>query len=107
MVRTATIVWQGISGRSYEYELRSIGSTLPEAPGNYVFCRRGVDGRVAAIYAGETSDLSERFDSHHAAPCIKRQGATHISIHVHYGGLIARRAEEKDIRDRYNPSCNG
>ena len=40
-------------------------------------------------------------------PCIKRQGATHISFRVHNGTAADRRAEEKDIRDRYNPSCNG
>ena len=107
MVRTATIVWHGISGQSYEYELRPIGSTLPKAPGNYVLCRRLENGRYSAIYAGETSDLSERFDDHHAMPCIKRRGATHISYRVHYGGKDARQMEEKDIRARYNPPCNG
>ena len=107
MVRTATIVWQGISGWNFEYELHPIGSALPKGPGNYVFCRRGVDGRYSAIYAGETSDLSERFDSHHAMPCIKRCGATHISYRVHHGGKDARQIEEEDIRARYNPPCNG
>ena len=107
MVRTATIIWRGISGQNYEYELRPIGSTLPKAPGNYVLCRRGSDGRYSAIYAGETSDLSGRFDSHHAMPCIERNRATHISYRVHYGGKDARQTEEKDIRARYNPPCNG
>ena len=51
--------------------------------------------------------LSERFDSHHKMPCIRLQGATHIHVHQNDDGVAARRLEERDLVDRWNPPCNG
>ena len=107
MVQTQTFIWQGESGRSYEYELRTIGSTLPAVAGNYVVCGYNANGRFRAIYAGETGNLSERFDNHHKAWCIARLGATHISFHPNYAGEVARRTEEQDIIGGHSPPCNG
>ena len=60
-----------------------------------------------AIYVGETQDLSEGFDSHHKAICIRQHGATHIAAVVNRGGAAARRAQGQDIKNFYNPACNG
>ena len=56
---------------------------------------------------GETEDLSERFDNHHKMPCILFQGATHIHVHQNQNGRAARRLEERDLVDKWNPPCNG
>lgn len=102
---TPTCVWSGISGKTYTYYIHQIGTQFIAAPGNYVFAKV-VNGRWAAVYVGETENLAERFDYHHAMPCIRANGATHIHAHVNHGGGPARRDEETDIRRNYNPSCN-
>ena len=102
----ATTTWYGRSGRSYEYELLTIGSKLPSRAGNYVFCK-GEGSNRAPVYVGESSDLDARVSNHNEKECIERNGATHISYRLNAGGVDARRAEEKDIRERYNPACNG
>ena len=106
MVQTLTIVWQGASGTPYTYGLVPIGSTLPAAAGNYVVCRHNGNG-YSAVYVGETSNLSERLSNHNEEGCFKRHDATHVSFRENYAGVDARRAEEKDIRERYSPPCNG
>ena len=37
---------------------------------NYLFARKTEKGTFTPIYAGETGDISERFDNHHKMPCI-------------------------------------
>ena len=64
--------------------------------------------RYQVIYVGETSDLSTRFDSHHAMLCIDRHGATHLWIHPE--GMEDeddRKAVEEDLKQGWNPPCNG
>lgn len=102
----ATCTWQGKSGKTYSYEIFKIGAELPKKAGNYIFAKESSPQKWTAVYAGETGDLSGRFDNHHQDDCIKRNGATHIHIHVNSGGEQARRDEEKDIRNNYNTPCN-
>lgn len=73
--------------------------------GNYVFAKVA-GGRWSPVYAGETEDLSNRFDYHHRMPCINRHGATHIHARVNLDGRAARLDEESDIRWAYDPPCN-
>lgn len=103
-----TIIWRGKSGKQYEYWIYPISKMghFKAEPGNYMFARLGSDGHYA-VYAGETADLSERFDDHHKMPCIRRNGATHIHVHASSGNADVRRTEERDIIAQWNPSCNG
>jgi len=103
----ATIKWKSASGTEYPYTFYPINTEFSKGSGNYVFAKKLANGNWTRIYAGETGDFSERFDSHHAMPCIKREGATHITIHATSKNAAERRAEEKDIRDFLNPPCNG
>jgi hypothetical protein len=102
-----TIIWQGQSGKSYEYWIYKLPPNFSSKPGNYVFARETSPGRFVPVYIGETSDLSERFDNHHKAACISRNGATHIHAHVNSDGAAARLAEEADLVARWQPRCNG
>ena len=105
--QTETILWSGRSGKKYKYWIYPIGATFKAVPGNYVFARETSPNRYKPIYIGETSDLSERFDSHHKMACITRNGATHIHVHTTSGGQDVRRAEESDFVSNWNPICNG
>ena len=99
----ATITWEGANA---PYEIHPIGTDFNPNPGNYVFAKQTTPGSWLPIYAGETSDLSERFDSHHAMPCILENGGTHITVRINQDGEQARRDEERRIRENHNPSCN-
>ena len=103
---TQTVTWPGQSGKQYTYEVYRIGTNFNKVPGNYIFAKQTVTGWIP-IYIGETSDLSQRFDNHHAMPCIKRNGATHIHAHKSSSDANVRRAEESDLIKRWKPSCNG
>jgi len=48
--------------------------TFNAGPGNYVFAQETQPGRWKPICIGETSNLSERFDSHHKSSCIEQRG---------------------------------
>jgi hypothetical protein len=102
-----TIDWPGASGQTYRYWIYRMGTALQAKPGNYIFAKETSPGRWAPIYAGETGDLDLRFDNHHKATCITRNGATHIHAHVSSADEKVRRAEEADIVAKWNPTCNG
>ena len=107
MTTTAqTVNWPGFAGREYSYFVYPLGSSFKKAPGNYIFAKQTAAGWVA-IYIGETSDLSQRFDNHHAMPCIRSNGATHIHVHESSADAFVRRLEESDLIRRWNPPCNG
>lgn len=102
-----TIMWRGQSGRDYRYySVYKIGADFDAAPGNYIFAEEFGPGTFRPIYIGQTSDLSERFDNHHAMPCIKRNRATYIHVHRNDRGEKARLAEESDLIARWDPPCN-
>lgn len=106
MADEGTIQWDGRSGKTYKYWIYRIGTTFEEVPGNYVFAEETKPNTFRPIYIGETDNLGERFDNHHKMPCIKREGATHIHAHKNTAGQVARKAEEADLVDRWNPVCN-
>lgn len=98
--------WVGLSGTKYDYYVYPISTTFSDKkPANYLFAKLE-NGRWHAVYAGETEDLSQRFDDHHAMPCIKANGATHLHVHFSSDTRSERLAEEADIRKKWSPSCN-
>ena len=106
MADAQTIDWPGKSGKTYRYWIYPLPPNFTANPGNYIFAHETTSTKWSPIYVGETEDLSERFDNHHAKECIERQGATHIHAHINNNGQTARRAEEADIIARWNPPCN-
>ena len=107
MADAPSIEWEGKSSTKHTYWIYPIGQEFSAVPGNYIFAKETEPNTWAPIYIGETSDLSERFDNHHAMACIKRNGATHIHVHRNNGGEKARKAEEADLIAKWNPPCNG
>ena len=101
------VTCQGASGIEYNYTAYEIGGPLPVASGNYIFAKPGQGNLWVAIYAGETGNFGDRIPNHNELPCVRFNGGTHVLIHQHNGGPQARRAEERDIIENYDPPCNG
>jgi hypothetical protein len=94
-------IWIGGSGTQYTYFIHPLPINFdPDQDGNYIFSKKNENGKWAPIYIGE-GDLANRVnDNHHRAACIKRNGATHV--HVHLNAVEAHRiAEEQDLLERY------
>ena len=104
----STVTWTGKVNKEYNFSLHPIGTTFNAVPAVYIFTKETSDRKWAAIYIGETSDLSQRFDNHHAMPCIRRNGATHICVYTD-GMSVQRHREnlESDLLANCNPPCNG
>lgn len=100
------VTWVGKSGKKYTYMFFEIGAAFGAAPANYIFCKGTTEGKVRAIYIGQTGNFSERFDNHHRMPCIKQEGATHIFAHKSCDSEPTRKAEADDLIAKYNPICN-
>lgn len=106
MTKPTGIDWKCQSDKIYRYWIYTLDMEFEAMPGNYIFSRRSLETKHTAIYIGQTSDLSERFDQHHQMPCIKRHGATHICVHQSDVNEQVRMLEEKDIVKKYDPVCN-
>lgn len=106
MTDFGTITWRGKSGREYRYSIYSIDTAFNAASGNYVVAEEINPGLFLPIYIGQTADLSENFDRHHVMPCIKRNRARFIHIHLNDDGEEARRKEASDLIARWDPPCN-
>ncbi len=104
---TKTILWKGASGAEYKYWIYDLPPNFKAGAGNYIFAKETKPNTHVAIYIGETEDLSDRFDDHHAMACIKKEEATHIHVHSTSGVAQTRRDEESDLIARWSPSCNG
>jgi predicted GIY-YIG superfamily endonuclease len=57
------------------------------------------------IYAGQTDNLSTRFDSHHKADCFKDHEANCICVHVD-DDEESRLSKEDDLNKGLQPPCN-
>ena len=96
--------WIGASGTRYQYRVYPADHDFPAVPANYFFVALA-NKKWHPVYVGQTSDLSERFESHHRRLCIDRR-ATHI--HIHRNDVEqARLYEEADIIRKHQPPCNG
>ena len=102
--------WEGQSGRTYEFEVRDIPHNPPPGGGNYIFVRRERDDRGRDVwhplYIGETGHFVERFQNHEKLPCAQNLNMNQVHYHVHNGSAQVRRAEERDLIQRWNPPCN-
>ncbi len=108
MADTPTIDWAGKSGKTYRHWIFPLPPNFKAEEGNYVFAKETApnNGKWLPIYIGQTENLNERFDDHHAMPCIKRNGATHIHAHANKSKQT-RLDEEAGLIAEWNPPCNG
>ena len=95
----------GKSGTVYEFIIHKLPVSFNALGGIYLFTKQLNEGRHKYIYLGITNDLSERFDDHHKADCIKQHGATHLCA---FGESSEERRKfiEKDIMAVISTKCN-
>jgi hypothetical protein len=55
-------------------------TALRYTSGNYIFAKEVTPGHWLPVYVGQTSNLGERFDSHHKIATAKRLGAMAASM---------------------------
>jgi hypothetical protein len=101
-----TINLKGQSGAEYIFRTYELGQSFKPLGSLYCITACNAQGRHRVLYVGQTKDLSERFADHHKEDAWKRQGATHISVHLD-SNLTSRLRSEADLISFYNPCCNG
>lgn len=99
----------GKSGKIYTFKMFPIGTNFKSIGGVYIFVKHflGTDksNNYNLIYCGKTEDLSTRFDDHHKADCIKKNGANRICV-MSVSTEKERTSIEEDILAAYNFTCN-
>ena len=100
------INWPGSSGKTYQYWIYKIGTPFKDEPGNYIFVKQTSPNKWSPIYIGETDSLARRIPNHEKLPCVERNGGTHICVHTSSSNETARRSEESDLLNKWNPPCN-
>lgn len=101
-----SINWTGKSGREYTHFIYSIDQTFKDVPGNYIFAKETSPHKWSPCYIGQTGSLRDRMDGHEKEACARRHGATHIHVHVNSSAEDARRAQERDLIEQWQPPCN-
>ena len=106
MAHEGTINWPGASGREYRYWIFRIETGFKDEPGNYIYAKQTPSGQWTPVYIGETQSLRDRLPNHEKLPCVRRNGSTHVHVHLTSGGQQVRRAEESDLIRNWNTPCN-
>ncbi len=111
-VNPVNIIWTGISGWRYEFQLHQIGADYLSREGIYIFCKLALNGAWDPVYVGQTHDFSGRLTKeltrHHQWPGIIRAGATHIcTLHTPGYGEAKRIEIETDLRHGTRAPLNG
>lgn len=109
MAKLGTITYEGISGTQYEFDVYIIDTSFNDVGAVYIITKRyqSESGYTHThIYAGQTSDLSERFDDHHKKDCFDAHGANCVCVHRD-DNEQSRVYKEDDLIKAYNPPCNG
>jgi predicted GIY-YIG superfamily endonuclease len=104
MSKITTENWEGISHKSYSFNVYTIDTSFKEIGAIYIFTKD--DGRnYTAIYIGETENLKEQFDNHERMDEILENGAT--KIHIHSDDVEkTRKLKEEDLIKRWKPLLN-
>jgi hypothetical protein len=98
--------WKGKSGTAYPYKIHPIEDEFRPLPANYLYAFKTEDGQWVPIYIAQTRDLHQRLEGQGKLDDAKRNGATHIHVHVSTQGQAARCSEERDLVDQWQPVCN-
>ena len=101
-----SVTLTGRSGKQFTYYAYPIDTVFTPNPGNYAFARRVSMDEFHILYFGETGDLSERFDYHHALSCVKTWGGDTLLARIGSDNAQTRRDEEADLVSAYSPPCN-
>jgi len=106
MVKLATVTLRGASGTVYPFDVYPWGTPFRPFGAVYTVLKHRSDGRFDVLYIGRTTDMSERFDSHHKESCFRMYGRTHIGVHADPSEARRQVIETDLIRGNSTP-CNG
>ena len=106
MTAPGSVLWPGLSGRRYQYWVYPLGTRFDRVPGNYLFAREATPQRWLPCYIGQTENLQDRLGDHEKEACARHHGATHLHAHQNLGGEEARKMEEEDLIQQWQPPCN-
>lgn len=98
--------WVGQSGTHYPYEIHPLDAQFQAVPANYIYAKQLEDRTWEPIYIAQTRALKQRLEGHVGVEDARRQGATHIHVHLSTTGQAARCAEEHDLVNQWHPVCN-
>lgn len=101
-----SVSWPGQSGAEYQYEVFPIDTEFRPLPGNYIYAGRSEDGQWVPLYIAQTRDMHQRLEGHEKLQDAIQYGATHIHMHFSAAGQATRCSEERDLINRWQPSCN-
>jgi len=109
MVSLGTITFTGISGKNYKFSVYHFGTAFKALGAVYFIThRQNLSDHSydhTRIYVGQTKGLSERFDNHYKYSCFLTNNANCICIHLD-DSEKSRLEKEKDLYDKYHPTCN-
>jgi len=100
------IILTGASGREYFYTPYPWATRWHPDPANYAFAFQDEGGEWRIVYVGETASLWHRMRSHGQWDAAAKLGCSHVLVNLNAGGLLARRAEERDLIAKYRPELN-
>ena len=108
MAKIADTTFNGKTG-SYKFEVYPIDTTFNAVGAVYIFTKRTVDstgkGTHTFIYIGQTDSLADRIPNHEKWPCIKRNNANCICVHLD-NSEQSRRRKEEDLITGNDAPCN-
>lgn len=104
MVDLGNITFIGKSGKQYVFSIYNTVTSFKAIGGIYIFLRKEQD-TYYHVYCGKTDNLSTRFDNHHKADCIRKNGANRICAML-VSTEKERTTIEEDILANNNFSCN-
>ena len=105
MADVLTIDWPGQSGKTYPYWIYTIGTTMYEEPGNYIFVKQTEPNKWGALYVGQTDNLNEGLGSQEKLACVLQNEGTHVCTHTSSKDEDVRRQEETDLIERWGQKC--
>jgi len=98
--------WVGQSGTQYVYEIHPLEAEFQAVPATYIYARQTESGTWEPLYIAQTRALSQRLEGHVSVEDARKQGATHIHVHLSNAGQAARCSEEHDLVNQWHPVCN-
>ena len=102
----ATLTIKGKSGTEYTFSVHKLPVNFKKEGGVYLYTKLLEDNKTHRyIYLGITKDLSDRFDHHHKAECIKKEGATHLCAFTESNNT-RRESIEEDLLVSISTKCN-
>ena len=108
MASNGYIDWVGISGRRYRYYFVQyvVAWGIQSGGGNYCLAVRQASGLFLPAYFGIADDIKVRLPNHEHLQAARAYGELNVMAHLTPAGDAARKLEERDLIQFWNPPLN-